>query len=72
VAELVTCSALARRESRGAHYRSDFPESDDAHWLRNIYLRRAPDGAVELWQEPVRFTRVTPPSASATVAGVAV
>jgi L-aspartate oxidase len=33
VAELITVSALKRTESRGGHYRSDFPEEDDRHWL---------------------------------------
>jgi succinate dehydrogenase / fumarate reductase flavoprotein subunit/fumarate reductase flavoprotein subunit len=62
VADLVARGALERRESRGAHYRSDFPSPDDSHWLRNIYVRRTPDGRVELWDEPVRFTRLSPPS----------
>jgi succinate dehydrogenase/fumarate reductase flavoprotein subunit len=61
VGELVTRSALERRESRGAHYRSDFPESDDAHWLRNVHLQCADDGTIRLWDEPVRFNHVTPP-----------
>ncbi len=37
---LVAQSALARPESRGVHYRTDFPQPDDQHWLRNIVLRR--------------------------------
>ena len=33
VAELITVSALKRTESRGGHYRSDFPKEDDRNWL---------------------------------------
>jgi len=33
-------AALVRRESRGAHYRSDYPESDDDHWQRHITFKR--------------------------------
>jgi succinate dehydrogenase / fumarate reductase, flavoprotein subunit len=31
---------LMRQESRGAHYRSDFPKLDDKRWKVNIYCRR--------------------------------
>jgi L-aspartate oxidase len=36
VARLMIWSALQRTESRGVHYRADFPERDDAHWQRHI------------------------------------
>jgi succinate dehydrogenase/fumarate reductase flavoprotein subunit len=32
VARLIARAALRRQESRGAHYRQDFPERDDVHW----------------------------------------
>jgi L-aspartate oxidase len=38
LASLVIESALAREESRGAHYRSDFSESDDINWKRHIHV----------------------------------
>src|SRR5947209_5237708 len=36
IARLMIGSALEREESRGVHFRSDFPERDDAHWLRHV------------------------------------
>ena len=40
VCEAVIRSALMRQESRGAHYRSDFPKLDDEKWNCNIYCSR--------------------------------
>jgi succinate dehydrogenase/fumarate reductase flavoprotein subunit len=40
VCEAVIKSALMRQESRGAHYRSDFPKLDDKKWKVNIYCRK--------------------------------
>jgi succinate dehydrogenase/fumarate reductase flavoprotein subunit len=40
VCEAIIKSALMRQESRGAHYRSDFPNLDDENWKVNIYCRR--------------------------------
>lgn len=42
VASLVTQSALIRRESRGSHYREDFPEKDD-RWNRSIVMNKDKD-----------------------------
>jgi L-aspartate oxidase len=40
VARLIARSALARQESRGVHYRADFPLRDDAHPPRHSFVRR--------------------------------
>ncbi|HEV2387972.1 MAG TPA: FAD-binding protein [Candidatus Acidoferrales bacterium] len=65
VAEMVARSALFRRESRGAHYRSDFPRSD-AQWLKRIRLIADGNGGMELSVLPIGFTRLTPPELSSS------
>lgn len=39
LAELVVRGALARQESRGSHFRTDFPERDDRQWLKHTRAR---------------------------------
>ncbi len=61
-ARLVARSALERRESRGAHYRRDFPEPGGA--LFTVRVQRDGDG-VRVWTEPVALTRARPAPAAA-------
>ncbi len=59
VSQMIVASALARQESRGSHYRSDYPESAEDRRVHNVYVQR--DGEhMRLWPEPVTFTRLHP------------
>ncbi len=59
VAETIVAGALAREESRGAHYRSDFPRRDDATWLKHTLAYRTSEGS-SLKYAPVTITRFQP------------
>ena len=51
--------ALAREESRGAHYREDFPDRDDASFLKHTLVYSTPDGLL-LRSKPVKITKFEP------------
>jgi succinate dehydrogenase / fumarate reductase flavoprotein subunit len=53
VCEAILRSALMRQESRGAHYRSDFPNLDDEKWNVNIYCRNE-DREMVLYKQNVK------------------
>jgi succinate dehydrogenase / fumarate reductase flavoprotein subunit len=59
LARVVTVGALARNESRGAHYKPEFPERDDANWLKTTRAKWA-NNAVQLTYEPVDISLITP------------
>ena len=46
VSRLIMAPALRRTESRGAHFREDHPERDNANWLANIHSSRSDSGPV--------------------------
>ena len=60
VARTIVDSALLREESRGAHFRSDYPKQDDERWLRYITIRRKQDGGAKASIRSVEFTRKHP------------
>jgi len=58
-AEIMVLSALKREESRGAHYRSDFPERNDESWLKHTLVFQTSKG-LQLRYKPVTVTRFQP------------
>ena len=68
VARLIALSALERRESRGAHFRRDFPALS-AEPPVSVRVRRDGDGS-RIWTEPVAFTRARPPARAPQPVGV--
>jgi fumarate reductase flavoprotein subunit len=60
VSETIAYSALAREESRGAHSRRDFPERDDAKWLKHTVAFRTDGAEPKLEYTDVRITNFKP------------
>jgi len=59
-AEVVLVGALNRRESRGAHSRTDYPVRDDANFLNHTLAYYAGGGGPKMAWHPVTFTRYAP------------
>jgi succinate dehydrogenase / fumarate reductase, flavoprotein subunit len=53
VSEAVTRAAIDRKESRGAHFRDDFPDKDAAAGKVTTVLKKAPDGSMQLRRDPL-------------------
>jgi succinate dehydrogenase flavoprotein subunit len=59
LAEVTAAGALARTESRGAHSREDYPQRDDANWLKHTLAYKTEKG-IEFRYKPVVVTRFEP------------
>lgn len=55
-AEMICASAIERKESRGAHFRTDYPTRNDAEWLHHISCTYAANGP-QLGKIPVTLTK---------------
>jgi succinate dehydrogenase / fumarate reductase flavoprotein subunit len=53
VSEAIARAALERKESRGAHFREDYPAKDPAFAKINIILRKGPAGEMQIHREPI-------------------
>jgi succinate dehydrogenase / fumarate reductase flavoprotein subunit len=59
LSESIIAGALARKESRGAHYREDYPKRDDAEFLRHTLVYDTPDG-LQIRYKPVDISKFEP------------
>jgi succinate dehydrogenase / fumarate reductase flavoprotein subunit len=53
VSEAVTRSAIERRESRGGHFREDYPDKDPQFGAFNLIVRKTPDGGMDVSRAPI-------------------
>lgn len=59
MSEVILSSALHRQESRGAHFRTDFPKRDDQNFLKHTLTFRTEKG-LEIKYKPVKITQFQP------------
>jgi succinate dehydrogenase / fumarate reductase flavoprotein subunit len=59
LARVITLGALQRNESRGAHYKADFPNRDDANWLKTTRAKWV-NGEIQIKYEAVDVSQIPP------------
>ena len=59
LADVILASAIARKESRGAHFREDYPIRDDKNWLKHTLAQKTDNGP-RLFYKPVTITKFEP------------
>jgi succinate dehydrogenase / fumarate reductase flavoprotein subunit len=59
LARVITLGTLARNESRGAHYKPEFPDRDDANWLKTTRAKWV-NNDIQLTYEPVDVSLIKP------------
>ena len=59
-ADALVAGALVRTESRGAHFRDDYPSRDDDNWLKHTLAYRQDDGSIRMDYKPVKMGPYVP------------